>query len=62
MDGLQLNPRAKPFVATPHERGRHGSGNHYTGQQGLSGCVASGAVRCCSRSTQPLQVHKVEFA
>lgn len=50
MDGLQLNPRAKPFVATPQERGRPGSGNHYIGQQGLSGCMACGAVRCWSRS------------
>ena len=62
MDGLQLNPRAKPFVATPQDRGRHGSGNHFIGQQGLSGCVTSGAVRCWSRCTQPLLVHNVYLA
>ena len=62
MEGLQLNPRAKPFVLTPQERGRYGGGNHLVGQQGLTGCTASGAVRCSSRFAHPKEVHSVQLA
>ncbi|KAK9822682.1 hypothetical protein WJX81_008377 [Elliptochloris bilobata] len=37
MEGLQLNPRAKPFVLTPQDRSKPGGGNLRVGRPGLSG-------------------------
>lgn len=56
MDGLQLNPRAKPFVLTPQERGKTGGRSACVGQLGHSGAfgedkvhISAPAAPACTR-------------
>ena len=44
MDGLQLNPRATPFVLTPQERGKTGARSACVGQLGHSGAFGEDKV------------------